>query len=161
MQLRSTHNGVSDVSQELPHASMPSWFCTVSHKNPALGFVWKIRPLNAKTYANAKHNNKKLTTLLHILKARLGLGSICVLNEVLVELLFPLNQRASVNTSLGRWKALKRHLIRLAVIQIIGGKLLNGQFLPGNMKVIQIRGNAGLKEIGLTQFVKSRRPSSP
>lgn len=46
-------------------------------------------------------------------------------------------------------------MIRLAVIQIIGGKLLNGQFLPGNMKVIQIRGNVGLKEVGLTQFVKS------
>lgn len=121
----------------------------------------KIRPQNAKTYANAKHNNKKLTTLLHILKERLGLGPICVLNEVLIEFLFPLNQQASVNTSLGRWKALKRHLIRLAVIQIIGGKLLNGQFLPGNMKAIQIRGNAGLKEVGLTQLVKSWRPSSP
>lgn len=94
----------------------------------------KIRPQNAKTYANVKHNNKKLTTLLHILKERLGLGPICVLKEVLIEFLFPLNQRASVNTSLRRWKALERHLIRLAVIQIIGGKLLNGQFLPGNMK---------------------------
>ena len=62
----------------------------------------KIRPLNAKIYANAKHNNKKLTTLLHILKERLGLGPICVLNEVLIEFLFPLNQHASVNTSLGR-----------------------------------------------------------
>lgn len=37
-------------------------------------------------------NNKKLTTLLHILKERLGLGPICVLNGVLIEFLFPLNQ---------------------------------------------------------------------
>lgn len=52
-------------------------------------------------------------------------------------------------------RPLKRHLIRLAVIQIIGGKLLNGQFLPGNMKAIQIRVNVGLREVGLTQLVKS------